>query len=128
MTNNTETYRHLRRREFDRNAVFLAGERLPPVGGKKYRPGEKIDTSLFTTRRLRQLYDQRFLTMQDPEEVEEESNKRPLFEQMPTPAVIAWLRTRRKVPRAGSLRENVVKMADAVWRHENGITATESGS
>ena len=120
MTNFTETFRPLRPAPFDRTKVFRAMPKLNIFNGKPCKPGDTIDTTLLTTRRLRQLYEQRFVSMHDIEE--EDDKARPLFEQMPTPAVVSWLKSRKKVPRRGALRESIVKLADAVWRKENGIT------
>lgn len=127
MTANTENFRPLHMREFDRDAEFRATARLPLANGKRYRPGDIVDTSAFNTRRLRQLYQQRFITMHEPEETRDDA-ARPHFEQMPTPAVVSWLKTRRKVPRAGSKRMFIVLMADAVWRKEHGLPAPQPSS
>lgn len=127
MTVNTENFRPLRMPEFRRDAEFRATARLPLANGKRYRPGDVIDTTGFNTRRLRQLYLQRLVTMHEPED-EQNETVRPHFEQMPTQAVISWLKTRKKVPRADAKRAFIVMMADAVWRKEHGVPAPQSGS
>lgn len=45
-------------RNFDREADFIV-KRLPLFGGKKFSPGQLFDKTLCSTRRLRQLFEQR---------------------------------------------------------------------
>jgi hypothetical protein len=48
------------REDFDRERNFVA-KRQFVFGGKAFAPGQLIDKTAFTVRRLRQLYDQRFI-------------------------------------------------------------------
>lgn len=53
---------HLRRDPFDRERSFIVSKSLT-IFGDKLVPGQVFDKTLVTTRRLRQLYDSRFLAI-----------------------------------------------------------------
>jgi len=93
MTNFTEYYRPLRPEPFDRNRTFIVRRKLT-VQGKEFPCGSQLDTEYFTTRRLKQLYEQRFVTMADVEADGPLPDAKPVFEQMPTQFVRAWLEER----------------------------------
>lgn len=53
------------REDFDRDRSFVVSRPFV-FGGQSYIPGQTIDKSLFTVRRLRQLYDMRSLEFFTP--------------------------------------------------------------
>lgn len=71
------------REDFDRDRSFVV-LRAFDLGGQRYVPGQSVDKSLFTVRRLRQMYDMRWLgyptdpaaVSLPPPPVEQKSSKR----------------------------------------------------
>lgn len=105
--------------EFDRDRGFAA--RVPiRVSGRQFQPGDQFDKSLVTTRRLRQLFDNRNLVMLSHEEVEPPAPSRPDFNSLPNEALMSWLSARGAIMRPNTPRERLILRANAVWSRMHG--------
>lgn len=102
---------------FNRDCVFTI-KRAVTLSGKKYGDGDVLDKTLLTTRRLRQLYEQRFIVQGDPDNKMVIAPHSIDFKQLPTTAIISWLAQRQKTPRPGSDRAKIINLAEIVQRKE----------
>ena len=117
---------HVTRREpFDRSRDFYVTREFK-VGGKKMTidPDRRaIDKSLFTTRLLRQMYEQRFLMMKEPEEQTPAVPVRPVFANLPEEALADWLKQNKIVPRMGN-KQRLVDRCNRLWSELHPEAAT----
>lgn len=102
---------------FDRDQDFIV-KRSIKCSGKSYNPGDKLDKTRLTTRRLRQLYEQRIVVMVEPED--KDLDDKPVFHAMSYESLWAWLELRGVVPRYGSSGDKLVSMAERVWAENEG--------
>jgi len=110
--------------QFDRNQKFIVRREIK-VSGKLFKYGEELDKNLLTTRRLRQMYEQRFVSMEQYAS-DEVSNTEPAFEQLPTRAILDWLNTRKVVVRKGWDRAKIIQKAYKTFykeREAHGVAA-----
>lgn len=96
---------------FDRDDEFIVKRQLK-VQGKIFQIGDRLDKSLLTTRRLRQLYELRNLEAAPPD-----PNQKPDFLKMPTDDIRAWLKKRDVVVRYGAKRAAIIAQAEKCWDH-----------
>lgn len=81
--------------------------------GKKFRAGDLFEKTLVTTRRLRQLYELRYLKMGPA--VKEEQPERPNFSEWPEEAVKEWLSANGKGWLEHETLDKLVKRASMEW-------------
>lgn len=115
-----------RDREFRVHRAGRAGHGLK-LSGKLYKLGEHVDKTLLNTRRLRQLYERRFLEMIPKEEVFS-NGIRPVFEKMRTESIKSFLSAKSIRFRTGWKRANFINAAYRAWDRENGKPNTDSSS
>jgi len=102
---------------FNRDCEFTVRRGIR-LNGQEFKDGDVIDKTLLTTRRLRQLFEQRFIVQGDsvpntlvvPHSID--------FKQLPTAAIVSWLAQRQKTPRPGSDRAKTIALAEIVQRKE----------
>lgn len=106
-----------RMQPFNRECDFTVKRQIT-LAGIVLKFGDTVDKTLLTTRRLRQLYEQRFI-------VQGELSSKVLiaphsidFKQLPTAAIISWLAQRQKTPRPNSDRAKIISLAEVVQRKE----------
>lgn len=102
---------------FNRECEFTAKKQLL-IRGKIFQFGDVIDKTLLTTRRLRQLFEQRQIVQGDFEEKVLIPPHSIDFKQLPTNSIISWLAERKKMPRPGSDRAKIIALAETVQRKE----------
>ncbi len=120
MTNNLSGY--TRREPFDRSRDYYV-TRPFKVGGRMLTPDperKSVDKSLFTTRLLRQMYEQRSLMIKpqedDPVAVAAAAvPMRPVFANLPEEALADWLRQNGVTPRVGISKARLVARCDKLW-------------
>jgi hypothetical protein len=110
------TTRFPRQEQFDRDRSFTVRQPVT-VSGRFFSPGEPFDKTLVTTRRLRQMFEQRRLIMSGESEVAEVvvQSPRPDFSSLPAEAILSWLEARDIVPRIGTPHERLVERANEEW-------------
>lgn len=106
------------REDFDERRDF-ACTRTFTLGGVTYKMNDTLQKDQLTVRRLRQLYDHRYIRML-PWGVEEASAKTdviqmPAFASMQTEALEVFLQSNNVVPRIGSSRDVLLKKAIQTW-------------
>ncbi len=111
---------------FNRECEFKVKRKIK-LNGVEFKEGSIVDKTLLTTRRLRQLHDQRYLEqlpipLTGPE-VPTELN----FVQLPTAAIIDWLAQRGKQPRPNSDRAKIINLATVVQEKEKAAKEKETG-
>lgn len=102
---------------FNRECEFTV-QREIKINGVVFTPGSPLDKTHLSTRRLRQLFDQRFIgqgavPLKGPELPSEID-----FAQLPTAAIIDWLKQRQKSPRPNSDRAKIINLAKVVQAKE----------
>lgn len=115
--------------EFDRDRDFVVMRPLL-AQGTQFQPGDLFDNSAVTTRRLRQLWEQRFLRMLPPEE-----RKQPLSSSGDSEILRAsyldglsenqlrdWIRLRGRHPRRGMDRKRLLRMVEVILEQDTGTT------
>lgn len=96
---------------FNRDAKFIV-RRAIKVSGVQFDDGDVLDKSLLTTRRLRQLHEQRFIFM---DETTVADGEKPNFLTMPTGKVKEWIIARGVQPRFNAKRDALIKQAERLW-------------
>jgi len=104
--------------QFDRDRNFLV-TRSVVVSGKKFGPGDPFDKTLVTTRRLRQLYDHRFLKM-GPAERNLEPQGRPNFAVLPEAAIREWLSAHKVLAPPFTTAKALARLAVSEWEKRFG--------
>ena len=99
--------------QFDRDRNFLV-TRSVVVSGKKFGPGDQFDKTLVTTRRLRQLYEHRFLKM-GPAERNLEPQGRPNFAVLPEAAIREWLSAHKVLAPPFTTAKALARLAVSEW-------------
>lgn len=113
-----------RLQRFNRECEFTV-KRPISLGGVPFKAGDVLDKTLVTTRRLRQLHDQRYVVQGPvpvvgpglPQEID--------FAQLPTAAIIDWLRQRKRSPRPDSDRAGIINLARVVQEKEKAKAEAE---
>jgi hypothetical protein len=102
---------------FDRENDFRV-ERVITVAGNKLAPGDTFDKTLVTVRTLRQLYEQRKLSMHEPKGNGHGAGQpvMPDFGSIPDEALRIWLREHNVVSRPNAKHETLVQRAQNVWK------------
>lgn len=100
---------------FDRQMAFKV-RRAIKIGGRLYQDGDYIDKDTLSTRRLRQLFEQRFVVAEEP--VVDEGIQ-PKFEEMSTEAAKDWLQRHGIVCRARWKRTQILEAARRHWAKEH---------
>lgn len=107
-----------RMQPFNRECEFTV-RRAITVNGVDLKDGDSVDKTQLTTRRLRQLYEQRFIVQGAVQQNIPGLQKHAIdFKQLPTAAIIAWLAERKKTPRPDSDRAKIISLAETVQRKE----------
>lgn len=109
--------------EFNRNRSFYVFKPIT-VMGKKFRAGDLFEKTLVTTRRLRQLYELRYLKMGPS--VKEEQPERPDFSTWPEEAVKEWLSANGKGWLEHETLDKLVKRAAAEWDRRFTVSKQEA--
>lgn len=106
------------REEFDRNRSFMV-VKMFPYEGKQQLPGAQFDTGAVNTRRLRQLYDARYIRMAGPADelliLDPSKPRMPNFALMPEPDLRAWLRDNGAPPNPRATHPRLVGRAIRRW-------------
>lgn len=102
---------------FNRECEFTIAK-PQKVSGVEYKVGDVLDKTLVTTRRLRQLFDQRKVSQGLPPHLGPTVPAELDFAQLPTAAVVEWLAQRKKAPRHGSNRTGIINLARVVLEKE----------
>lgn len=114
-----------RLQRFNRDCDFTVNRKLR-LNGVDLDPGAPVDKTLLTTRRLRQLYDQRYIA-QGPNPLLGPSVPAEIdFAQLPTAAIVEWLAHRRKHPRPNSDRAGIINLARVVRDKEKAKEAANA--
>lgn len=108
---------------FERNSNFVVRRKFRLLG-KEYSDGDKVPKELFTTRRLRQLYEQRMISAV-PLDQDDDVTTKPDFKQMPSTAIKAFLKAHKCTPRASWMRDKLITKAEDIWEKEYGISPSE---
>jgi len=112
-----------KREAFDAGRDFVV-TRVMLVSGLKFLPGHPFDKKLVTTRRLRQLFEQRCLDMLPGIGAETPlTPSKPDFAALPEEAIKDWLRVHGVVPRFGWERDRLVNAAASEWERRFGAIA-----
>ncbi len=107
------------REDFDEKREFVCMKAFN-LGGVRYTTNTPFPKGTTHVRRLRQLYDHRYLNMLPigVEAFEENYDpKMPDFNALPTEAIEAFLQSNGIVPRFGQERKKLIQRAKKVW-HE----------
>ena len=112
----------LKREEFDAGRDFVVTERSDlTISGTKFLPRQPFDKTLVSTRRLRQLFEQRRLEMLPGPGAETPlTPSRPDFAVLPEEAIKDWLKVHGVVPRFGWERDRLVEAATSEWERRFG--------
>lgn len=108
---------------FERNSNFKVRRRFRLLG-KWYNDNDLVPKELFTTRRLRQLYEQRMIEAV-PLDYGDETTK-PDFKQMTTANLKAFLKENKCTPRNSWMRDRLIEKAEQIWEREHDIAAPKS--
>ena len=109
---------------FERNSNFIVRRKFRLLG-KLYNDGDMVPKELFTTRRLRQLYEQRMIQAV-PLDYGQEDQTKPDFKQMPTASLKIFLKENKCTPRTSWMRDKLIEKAEQIWEKENGVPVTQS--
>jgi hypothetical protein len=105
----------LRREAFDAGRDFQVTRHMT-ISGTKFLPGHPFDKKLVSTRRLRQLFDQRCLAMLPGMGAEAPlTPAKPDFGALPEEAIKDWLKVHGVVPRFGWPHDRLVEAATGEW-------------
>ena len=113
-----------KREEFDAGRNFIVTERAPvTISGVKFLPNQPFDKKLVTTRRLRQLFEQRRLEMLPGIGAETPlTPTKPDFAALPEEAIKDWLKVHGVIPRFGWERDRLVEAASTEWERRFGTS------
>lgn len=103
--------------QFNRECEFTVRREIT-LAGAKLKFGDVVDKTQLTTRRLRQLYEQRFIVQGEIDRPNLIAPHSIDFKQLPTAAIVNWLAQRNKVPRPNSDRAKIISLAEVVQRKE----------
>ncbi len=107
-----------RMQPFNRECEFIVRRGIK-VAGIDLKDGDPIDKTQLTTRRLRQLYEQRYIVQGEPKQSIPTLVPHSIdFKQLPTAAIITWLAARNKIPRPNSDRAKIIALAEVVQQKE----------
>lgn len=104
-----------RRILFDRDLDFVAAKTFT-FAGKEFRPGDQFDKSEVNTRRLRQMYDQRFLGVSEAptSPPPPPPTRNPALRALSAAELRKWLADKGVVPRYGADRAKLLRMAESI--------------
>jgi len=106
-----------RMQPFNRECEFTVKRQIT-LAGTVLKFGDTVDKTLLTTRRLRQLYEQRFIVQGDLDRPALIAPHSIDFKQLPTAAIVSWLAARHKIPRPGSDRAKIISLAETIQAKE----------
>lgn len=120
-----------RREEFDPGRSFVvtrcpAGTVVLRVAGTEFRPGKPFQKNLVSVRKLRQLFDMRYLGMTNEEPLPPLFQK-PNFSALPDPAIREWLRAHGVVPRLTATTVQITARASEEWEKRFGAMSKLNG-
>ena len=108
---------NLRRDAFDRDREFVVGKSLT-LRGRPFGPGDAFDKTLVSTRRLRQLYDSRYLKMSDAQTATISAVDP---DAMSDNQLILYLEDNGVVPRFGASRTWLVRKVREVLKNAEAV-------
>lgn len=121
------------REQFDPNATFVA-LRTIVTQSKHFNPGDEFDKKLVNVRRLRQLYEQRWLDMVDTPAPTLDTAKskipvKPDFLHISNEGLRVWLRNHGITPSPKTMRDKLIEMAEQKWKeYIDGLAASGQDS
>lgn len=119
------------RAPFDPDRTFTATRNLI-LNGKLIEKGTVFEKTLVNTRRLRQMYEQRMLDMQDEDEAPVSVTHEPIkpdFDTLSNEGLRIWLRNNGYIARPKMPREKLLQLVEQKWKeYMDGLaSATRTG-
>lgn len=109
------------RDRFDREREFI-NLKTYKYNGKDQQAGQVFDKSQATTRRLRQLYEARYIRMAQPHEVGEPAGPQmPDFFNMTAEQLRTWMKENGRVPHPRSSQPSLVTKSVRLWQELQGL-------
>lgn len=108
------------REPFDRERTFIAVRRMT-IQGKRIESGDPFDKSLVNVRRLRQMYDTRWIKMAPDNQLEPKPPvfvmpTKPEFLKLSNEGLRIWLKGHRVLPRPRATRVKLLELVEKKWQ------------